>query len=153
MFTTTIYSQDFKDVEGDALVGRKTVPIKFPILAGPVLAATIQAWTVFLIILWRIGLATSVLFGGLAVCVSLSFITSRTVLGYQRAYYMYNVSRVILIFYIFSLTTESMEGMDRFCPLSPPFLKYRHVYRMILKLQRGRTSSASSKIFRDASWR
>ncbi|KLO11398.1 hypothetical protein SCHPADRAFT_474344 [Schizopora paradoxa] len=90
IFTTTIYSQDFKDVEGDALIGRKTVPIMFPTFAGPILATTIQAWTLFLIHLWQVELFTSILFGSLAVCVALSFTASKTVLGYQRAYYLYN---------------------------------------------------------------
>jgi len=90
IFTTTTYAQDFKDVDGDALVGRKTVPIRYPTLAGPILAATLQAWSAFLVLLWQVDLTTTVLFGTLSVCTALSFVTSRTVLGYQRAYYIYN---------------------------------------------------------------
>jgi len=90
LFATTIYSQDFKDVEGDELVGRKTVPIRYPTLAAPVLAATIQAWSIFLVRLWQVDLITTILFGILAAFAALSFTTSSTVLGYQRAYYIYN---------------------------------------------------------------
>ncbi len=42
IFFTTIQSQDFKDVEGDSLIGRQTIPIVHPKLAAPTLAMVLR---------------------------------------------------------------------------------------------------------------
>lgn len=91
IFSTTIYAQDFKDVEGDALVGRKTVPIIYPALAAPALAFSILAWSAFLVHLWHVGYTIVFMFGGLAAITALSYLVSKSVLAYQYSYCFYNV--------------------------------------------------------------
>lgn len=95
IFSSTIYAQDFKDVEGDAQVGRKTVPIIYPSLAAPALAAAILGWSAFLINLWQVSYVTAMVFGSTALFTALSYMSSSTVVGYQWSYYFYNVSRAV----------------------------------------------------------
>ncbi|KLO11399.1 hypothetical protein SCHPADRAFT_831206 [Schizopora paradoxa] len=91
IFASTIYAQDFKDVEGDAKVGRKTVPIIYPSLAAPALSLAMLGWSVFLINLWHIGYLTASAFGSMALFTAMSYLSSTTVVGYQKSYYLYNI--------------------------------------------------------------
>ncbi|KLO17151.1 hypothetical protein SCHPADRAFT_821934 [Schizopora paradoxa] len=90
IFSSTFHAQDFKDVDGDAQVGRKTVPIMYPNLAAPALAITLLGWSAYLITLWQVGLVTATLFGGTAVLTSLAYLYSTTIVQYQWCYYLYN---------------------------------------------------------------
>jgi len=91
IFFSTIQSQDFKDVEGDTLIGRQTIPIVHPKLAAPTLAMILQAWSVGLSILWHANFVTGIAVNTVALAVGLCFIFSTTCKAYQRSFYLYNV--------------------------------------------------------------
>ena len=92
IFFTTIQSQDFKDVEGDTLIGRQTIPIVHPTLAAPTLALSLQAWSLGLAILWHANLMTAVAINALSLAVGICYIISTSCKAYQRSFYLYNVS-------------------------------------------------------------
>ncbi|TBU28077.1 UbiA prenyltransferase family [Dichomitus squalens] len=63
---TTIQAQDFADVEGDAILGRKTFPIYAPELCRIATVIAMSVWSLFLVSFWGIGTvsgATFVVFG------------------------------------------------------------------------------------------
>jgi len=91
IFFTTIQSQDFKDVEGDALIGRQTIPIVHPTLAAPTLALALQIWSVVLAHVWHADVYTAIAASALSLWVGVSFLTSTCVKEYQQSFYLYNV--------------------------------------------------------------
>ncbi|KAG6371220.1 UbiA prenyltransferase family-domain-containing protein [Boletus reticuloceps] len=54
VFTSTVHCQDFKDVEGDRLTGRRTVPIMFPITSRLVVGLGLPIWSYLLCCIWDI---------------------------------------------------------------------------------------------------
>lgn len=50
----TIHAQDFKDMFGDAQVGRTTIPIVYPKVARPTLMFAIIAWSIALTVMWEL---------------------------------------------------------------------------------------------------
>ncbi|KAF8545778.1 hypothetical protein OG21DRAFT_1428670, partial [Imleria badia] len=54
VFTFTVHCQDFKDVEGDRLIGHRTVPIMFPIASRPVVGFGLPIWSYLLCCIWDI---------------------------------------------------------------------------------------------------
>lgn len=109
-------------MEGDALIGRKTVPIIYPSLAAPALAVAILAWSTFLVVLWQVSYATVFLFGGLAAFTALSYLMSNSVLGFQRAFYLYK-RKIRSIVPPFSTLTYYRHGLLSLtaCPCSKPW--------------------------------
>lgn len=45
---TTIHALDFKDIEGDGLIGRRTLPILYPLVSRLCTAALIPFWSLLL---------------------------------------------------------------------------------------------------------
>jgi len=91
IFFTTIQAQDFKDVEGDTLIGRQTIPIVHPTLAAPTLALALLSWSIGLAYLWHANIPTAMAVNALSLWVSFCFMTSGSVGEYQRSFYLYNV--------------------------------------------------------------
>ncbi|KLO15620.1 hypothetical protein SCHPADRAFT_824480 [Schizopora paradoxa] len=91
IFFTTIQSQDFKDVEGDTMIGRKTIPIVHPTLAAPTLALALMTWAVGLAYLWHTNFLVTAASNILSLWVGVCYMTSSTVKEYQRSFYLYNV--------------------------------------------------------------
>jgi len=91
IFATTIHTQDFKDCEGDALVGRKTIPITMPSLARPSVFVGLMAWSIGLSIFWELNQLFSVLFCALGLFVSLRFMSLNSRHEDQVSFYWYNV--------------------------------------------------------------
>ncbi|KLO12994.1 hypothetical protein SCHPADRAFT_874683 [Schizopora paradoxa] len=91
IFFTTIQSQDFKDVEGDALIGRKTIPIVHPKFAAPTLALALLIWSALLAYVWQMDVLTAIPACALSLWVGVCFVTSKRVEEYQRSFYIYNV--------------------------------------------------------------
>ncbi|KAH8110330.1 UbiA prenyltransferase family-domain-containing protein [Phellopilus nigrolimitatus] len=89
---TTFQAQDFKDTEGDRLIGRKTLPIVAPSIARPMLLFALSAWSIVLSVLCQLGIVASAVFNILALAVGMSFVTFHTIKADQRSYYLYNVS-------------------------------------------------------------
>ncbi|THH08949.1 hypothetical protein EW145_g2356 [Phellinidium pouzarii] len=73
IFVTTIQAQDFKDTEGDRLVGRKTLPIVAPTVARPTLMLALAAWSIGLSALWGLSMGASLTFNVLALSVGIRF--------------------------------------------------------------------------------
>ena len=91
VFATTIQTQDFKDVEGDRLIGRQTLPIVWPEVARHTVLPLMLAWSICLSIMWDIGAEVAVPFIGLAVFVGLRFFVKRDIPADQLSFYLYNV--------------------------------------------------------------
>jgi 4-hydroxybenzoate polyprenyltransferase len=54
VFTSTVHCQDFKDVEGDRITGRCTVPIMFPVASRLVVGLGLPIWSFVLCCIWDI---------------------------------------------------------------------------------------------------
>ncbi|KAG8221438.1 hypothetical protein J3R82DRAFT_1629 [Butyriboletus roseoflavus] len=54
VFTSTVHCQDFKDVEGDCLTGRCTVPMMFPIASRLVVGLGLPIWSFLLCCIWDV---------------------------------------------------------------------------------------------------
>ncbi|KAH8120717.1 UbiA prenyltransferase family-domain-containing protein [Phellopilus nigrolimitatus] len=91
IFATTIQAQDFKDTEGDRLVGRQTLPIIAPATARPTLLLALAAWSVGLSALWGLSTAVSLAFNVLAFAVGGRFVAFHSMKADQHSFYLYNV--------------------------------------------------------------
>lgn len=91
MIASTIQAQDFKDAEGDRLVGRKTLPIVAPTVARPTLMLALMLWSVVLSALWGLSTLSALAFNLLAFVVGMRFVTLDSVKADQRSFYLYNV--------------------------------------------------------------
>ncbi|KAG6369814.1 UbiA prenyltransferase family [Boletus reticuloceps] len=74
IFATTLHCQDFKDAEGDRMIGRKTLPILFPSLARISVMVGLPLWSVCLTCLWKIDAMCSVAFVAYASYVGMRFV-------------------------------------------------------------------------------
>ena len=89
---STIQAQDFKDVEGDAAIGRETLPILYPRSSRIVTAALIPMWSVLVTRLWTMDGVLSVSTVLVGCAAGLSFIVGpRTRASDERSYKLYNV--------------------------------------------------------------
>ncbi|KAF7353827.1 Cytochrome P450 [Mycena venus] len=88
---TTIHSQDFSDVQGDAAFGRKTFPIYAPILSRILTPFMLILWSVFLGQLWKLGPASHYLLCGLGSTVGWRFFRFRTPSYDANTFVAYNV--------------------------------------------------------------
>lgn len=92
VYATTIHAQDFKDVDGDRAIGRKTIPIIFGThWARWTVLFPLVLWSVGLSVLWQVDIASSAVFVLLAAIVGVLFIMGRGQHEYQVAFYWYNV--------------------------------------------------------------
>lgn len=92
IFATTIQAQDFKDTEGDRLVGRRTLPIVAPTIARPTLLLALSLWSIGLSSLWELSTTVSIAFNMLALAVGGRFLTLNSIKADQHSFYLYNVS-------------------------------------------------------------
>lgn len=108
IFATTIQAQDFKDTEGDRLVGRRTLPIVAPNVARPTLLLALSAWSIALSFAWRLNSLFTVLFNVLALAVGGRYVALDGVKADQRSFYLYNVSSSMtsLFLNVFRMTTD-----------------------------------------------
>lgn len=94
---TTIYAQDFRDIEGDKHVGRCTVPIKYPQeVTRPLLMAFMVGWSLALAKRWSLGLVGSSVYIALAAFVGTRFVLLRDSRSDKVSYEIYCVSPVPL---------------------------------------------------------
>ncbi|KAF8174925.1 UbiA prenyltransferase family-domain-containing protein [Pholiota molesta] len=91
IFATTIHAQDFRDVEGDRLIGRQTLPIVFPNIAKYTVIGPLIIWSIALSYIWQLDLAFACIFCYLAFFVGFCFLNAQTVKDKQVAYDWYNV--------------------------------------------------------------
>ncbi|TBU40209.1 UbiA prenyltransferase family [Dichomitus squalens] len=92
VISTTIQAQDFKDVEGDILVGRQTLPIVFPIASRIVTVLLIPVWSFFFAFFYPTAYPSLLfLVGILGAINSVRFWFIRTRDGDKVSYLLYNV--------------------------------------------------------------
>ena len=101
------HAQDFRDLEGDAAIGRKTLPMLLPALfARWSLALLLATWTAALVRLWTppIAATLALVFFGLAAATK--FVYARSLDADRAAYWWYNVCACLSI--ALSLTMPQM---------------------------------------------
>jgi hypothetical protein len=54
ILATTVHAQDFRDVDGDRAIGRRTFPIILPCIARYTLIAGLIAWSIGLAQIWKL---------------------------------------------------------------------------------------------------
>ena len=92
IIATTIHAQDFRDIDGDRTIGRKTIPIAFSNSAPWTVITPLIVWSAILSLFWNLDYIASVAFATLAAYVGMLFVTGKTVSEYVVAYHWYNVS-------------------------------------------------------------
>jgi len=88
---TTIHAQDFKDVKGDALIGRKTLPIAMPQFARLSMLAGLSGWSLALSYFWQLTPLMAASFCGLGLFIGTRFMTLKNARADQVSYYWYNI--------------------------------------------------------------
>ena len=93
MIFTTIQTQDFKDVDGDILVGRQTLPILLPTASRLTTSLLVPLWSLFFAYCYPAASpAVSRAAVMLGAVVGTRFWFERTRDGDKRSYLLYNVS-------------------------------------------------------------
>ena len=103
-FATTNFAQDFKDVIGDKLAKRNTIPVVFPQgFARVTLAVLVLGWTAILSTFWALPLVVKTVYFSLALTIGVRFICLRSLESDRTTYYyLYNVSALFLLPMIFA---------------------------------------------------
>ncbi|KAF7323835.1 S-adenosyl-L-methionine-dependent methyltransferase [Mycena kentingensis (nom. inval.)] len=91
IFATTIFAQDFRDVVGDKLIGRDTIPIRYGASSRTALLLGVVAWSIALSCIWQVDRWTALSFTVLAMFVGARFVCLPTVKEDSRSYFWYNV--------------------------------------------------------------
>ena len=95
--TTTIHAEDFKDVVGDSLIGRKTLPIIAPAFTRYSFPFLTVGWSILLCMLWRLSLIVAVAYVALGMLVGYRFAIYNSVKEDQKSFYLYCVSSHFLL--------------------------------------------------------
>ncbi|KAJ7513187.1 UbiA prenyltransferase family [Mycena galericulata] len=96
IFTTTGHAQDFRDRDGDAAIGRKTLAIVLPqSFARWSLMALMFAWTAGLIYLWGPPMVVSTAFFGLAAYTTVNFVKDHSQEADRISYGWYNIWLIV----------------------------------------------------------
>ncbi|KAJ7695077.1 UbiA prenyltransferase family-domain-containing protein [Mycena rosella] len=92
IFTTTGHAQDFRDRDGDAAVGRKTLALVLPqAFARWSLMLLMFAWTAGLVHFWGPPVAFSLAFFGVAALTTIKFVLNHSQEADRDSYWWYNV--------------------------------------------------------------
>ncbi|KAF7376877.1 S-adenosyl-L-methionine-dependent methyltransferase [Mycena sanguinolenta] len=91
IFATTIYAQDFRDVVGDSLIDRDTIPLRFGSPSRTVLLLGVLAWSIGLSYIWDIDPYSAVAFTALGGYAGWRFVKHTTVEEDRKSYFYYNV--------------------------------------------------------------
>ncbi|KAN0082497.1 UbiA prenyltransferase family [Tylopilus felleus] len=91
IFATTLHCQDFKDAEGDRMIGRKTLPILFPSLARFSVLVGLPLWSVCLTCLWKIDAICSAAFVAYAALVGMRFVMLRGTQADRQSCQLYSL--------------------------------------------------------------
>ncbi|KAJ7633398.1 UbiA prenyltransferase family [Mycena polygramma] len=96
IFTTTGHAQDFRDREGDAAIGRKTLAIVLPqTFARWSLMVLMLGWTAGLVYLWGPPTAVSLLFFALAAYTTIGFVRDYSEKADSVSYKWYNIWLIV----------------------------------------------------------
>lgn len=91
ILSTTYQTADFKDCEGDRLIGRKTLPLTRPHIARPSVFVALATWSVAVSCVWELGPAITVSFCCLGFFAGKRFITFEGRREDQISFYWYNL--------------------------------------------------------------
>lgn len=91
-YGTTNQATDFKDIEGDRLLGRKTIPIAAPTLSRPTLLLLMCAWSIALTRVWELDILATAAFSALGFAVGARFMLFQSVVADKKSCLLYNVS-------------------------------------------------------------
>ncbi|KAJ8592538.1 hypothetical protein M405DRAFT_859652 [Rhizopogon salebrosus TDB-379] len=91
VFASTLHAQDFKDVEGDRLIGRQTLPIAFPNLARTSMLIGLPLWSIYLSRVWGVDALCTSAFTAYAAMVGLRFMTCKTSQAARRSCKLYSL--------------------------------------------------------------
>ncbi|KAJ7443007.1 UbiA prenyltransferase family [Mycena latifolia] len=96
IFTTTGHAQDFRDRDGDAAIGRKTLAIVLPQpFARWSLMALMLGWTAGLVYLWGPPVVVSVVFFALAAYTTVNFVRDYSQEADRVSYWWYNIWLIV----------------------------------------------------------
>ncbi|KAE9402110.1 hypothetical protein BT96DRAFT_1017810 [Gymnopus androsaceus JB14] len=109
LILTTISAQDFADVEGDALSGRRILPIVAPVGLHYYILMALSAWSVILAFFWRLGSISGSVFIARGSFIGTQFFQFRDVQSDQHRYMLYNVWLVIAHILPFNLRTRALQ--------------------------------------------
>lgn len=93
---TTIQAQDFPDVDGDAAIGRVTLPIYAPELSRLITLLATTMWSIYLSWFWGVGNASAMIMVLTGTYVGYRYYMRRNILSDKRSYVLYNVSTMKL---------------------------------------------------------
>lgn len=91
-YGTTNQATDFKDIEGDRLLGRKTIPIAAPTLSRPTLFLLMCAWSIALTRVWELDNMAASAFITLGFAIGARFMFYQSVAADKKSCLLYNVS-------------------------------------------------------------
>ncbi|KAF7357998.1 S-adenosyl-L-methionine-dependent methyltransferase [Mycena venus] len=91
IFATTIYAQDFRDVVGDSLINRDTIPLRFGSPSRIALLFGVVAWSLGLSWIWKLDPYTAAAFTALGAYAGWRFVEYTTVEEDRKSYFYYNV--------------------------------------------------------------
>ncbi|KAG2141128.1 UbiA prenyltransferase family [Suillus bovinus] len=91
VFATTIHTQDFKDEEGDRLMGRTTLPIVSPQVGRASILPLLAIWSIVVSFVWELTWAWTILLLCLSVLIGTRFLLLRSRTADQTSFLLYNV--------------------------------------------------------------
>ncbi|KAF9238255.1 UbiA prenyltransferase family [Melanogaster broomeanus] len=94
VFATTLHCQDFKDVGGDRLTGRRTFPMMFPIASRISIGLGLPLWSICLCYIWDFDWLCTAMFVAYGCFVGARFMLYRTVEADRRSCKYYSVSAI-----------------------------------------------------------
>ena len=94
IYATTYQAADFKDIVGDQMVGRKTLPIVWPAIARPTVFIGLVLWSMGNVAIWRLDIMTAMLFLAFSTYVGSRYLMLSDIREDQVSFYLYNVSKI-----------------------------------------------------------
>ncbi|TCD63857.1 hypothetical protein EIP91_004871 [Steccherinum ochraceum] len=90
ILATTYQAQDLKDIHGDRLIGRHTLPIVLPRVARPSILIGLSLWSIGLVLLWKLDVGTALAFLAIGLFTGYRFVARKSVPDDQISFYWYN---------------------------------------------------------------
>lgn len=94
IFLTTAHCQDFKDVSGDAAVGRVTMPMVHPFLSRLSYMFFVIFWSIALSVYWELEYMFAVAFIGFSIFIGAFVMMFRSVKADQLSFQLYEVRNI-----------------------------------------------------------
>jgi len=91
IIATTTHTQDFRDVDGDRLIGRKTIPIVIPSASRYTPIIALCAWTICLSQVWILDHIFQAILTILAIVTGYRFFYLRTPKADRHSFLLYNI--------------------------------------------------------------